>query len=485
MFYIFEMANNHMGDINHAKMIIDQFSQIAQDYGINAGIKFQFRQLSSFIHKDFINSDLKYVKRFKETKLSKKEFAELSDYVRLKGLKTVATPFDNKSIKWLSDLDIEVVKVASCSIDDWLLLKDICEINKKIIISTGGASLKTLKKVYNIFKSKNRDFAFLHCVGEYPTMTSHANLSKINILKQEFPDIEIGFSTHESPRDKSMVLYAMAMGCSIIEKHVGFAADLNAYSCCPDDIRSLLAEISIFEAAYRGKSDEEVKTLKKLKRGLYAKRDIKKGEILRENDIYLSMPIQEDQMDASMVYECLGKITLVNIKSDSKLVESFFKSYSHNTIIDRIKRETRELLDSANVALSEKDQVELSCHYGIENFFDVGVLIVSKINREYCKKIIVVLGGQSHPSHRHLRKEESFELLFGDCDLQKDGTMISMRRGLPILIPRGVNHSFKSNEGCVIEEVSTTHYTDDSIYADFNINKLDISDRKININFYA
>ena len=74
--YILEMANNHMGSVSHAKKIIDRFAHIVHKHNLNAAIKLQFRQLDSFIHKDFIESDLKYVKRFKETRLSKAEFKE-------------------------------------------------------------------------------------------------------------------------------------------------------------------------------------------------------------------------------------------------------------------------------------------------------------------------------------------------------------------------------------------------------------------------
>ncbi len=488
MFYIFEMANNHMGSVAHGKLIIDRFSEIARRYGIDAGMKFQFRQLGTFIHKDFIDSDLKYVKRFKETELSKDQFRELIDYTKEKGLKTVATPFDNESIPWLEDLDVEIVKVASCSVDDWLLLKDICEINKKIIISTGGADMATLHKVYNIFKSRDRDFAFMHCVGEYPTKSKHANLNRINILRQEFPDIQIGFSTHERNGwgKLTLVPYAIAMGCSIIEKHVGVAHEdirLNDYSCSPGEMDTILQRVKIYSNCCNTPSDTEKETLNGLKRGIYAKRDLKSGEIIGEDDIYLAMPVIDNQMNGSMLYDCIGKELLNDVNKDFELcIEDCIANFN-NVIISEIKMKALDILDQANLSISRDDEIEISCHYGIDNFFKAGVLIMSRINREYCKKILIVFSGQSHPSHKHFKKEESFELLYGDCELVVSGVKHQMVKGEPILIPRNAEHSFSSMDGCVIEEVSTTHYVGDSIYNDFNINKLDILERKININF--
>jgi len=165
VFYVFEMANNHQGSVEHAKRIIDEFAALAKEEKIKAAIKLQFRQLDTFVHKDFRESDLKFVKRFNSTRLSKEEFQTIIQYIHEKGLISMATPFDNESLQWLDDLDVSIVKVASCSVDDWPLLRDICQINKKIIISTGGATFDELEKVYELFKFHKRDFAFMHCVG--------------------------------------------------------------------------------------------------------------------------------------------------------------------------------------------------------------------------------------------------------------------------------------------------------------------------------
>ena len=222
MFYIFEMANNHMGSVDHAKKIIDDFSEMSARKNLNAGIKLQFRNLDTFIHPDYQErNDLKYVKRFNETRLSKEQFKEIIDYIHDSGIKSVSTPFDNESLYMFDELNVEVLKIASCSVDDWPLLREVCKINRKIIISTGGATIKHLRKVYDLFKKKGRDFAFLHCIAEYPTPIENAFLGRIKKLKEEFPDIEIGYSTHEGPEQKSVSPYAESMCATIVEKHIG------------------------------------------------------------------------------------------------------------------------------------------------------------------------------------------------------------------------------------------------------------------------
>lgn len=489
MLYTFEMANNHMGSVSHAKKIIDEFAELARRYDLTAAIKLQFRQLKTFIHKDYHESDLKYVKRFKETELTKEQFVEIVNHIRVSSMKTMATPFDNESLEWLSTLDIDIIKIASCSIDDWPLLEEVSKINKKIIISTAGAHFDVLKKVYGLFKRNKRQFAFMHCVGEYPTPPENANLNRIKLLQQAFPDIEIGFSTHESPLVESVTPYAVAMGCTIIEKHVGLPTEnvtLNAYSCTSGYMENLIKTLGALEVVTNTNTPYyerigELETLKKLKRGAYARRGLEAGHILEPNDIYYAMPVKDGQLDASNFHDMVGGILCNDVSRDEEILREDIASHEKEALIEEIKTKVKQLLNQANITITPMDKAQLSAHYGLEKFYQVGCAIVDKINREYCKKIIVVLPGQSHPAHHHIKKEETFELLTGDCTLNMNGTDVELRQGVPKIIFRKVQHSFKSNNGCVVEEISTTHLLNDSKYEDLSINKLDLAERKIKV----
>lgn len=483
MFYIFEMANNHQGSVDHAKKIIDDFADLAKRKNINAGIKLQFRNLDTFIHQDYKNSDLKYVKRFNDTKLSKEQFSEIIDYIHSKGITSVSTPFDNESLPLFNDLGVGVLKIASCSVDDWPLLEEASKINRKIIISTGGATIKHLKKVYKLFKDRGRDFSFLHCIAEYPTPIKNAFLNRIKKLKEEFPDIEIGYSTHESPNERSVSPYTVAMGATIIEKHIGKTTDtikLNDYSCTVEQMETVIDEIQLFESAAKGRFTKS-KALESLKRGVYFNISLDSGFPIKESDLYYAMPLQEGCLSVADINNIIGKKLNKSLdKHDPVRIEDLVDGEREKTI-KNLKDEFNTILTSAGVTVTDKDDVELSCHFGLEKFYDTGALIISKINRSYCKKIIAMLPNQSHPTHRHLQKEECFELLKGDCILTLNGYDIQLEKGKPILINRKVDHSFKTKNGCVIEEVSTKHIKGDSIYEDLNINKLTVDERKISI----
>jgi len=102
----------------------------------------------------------------------------------------------------------------------------------------------------------------------------------------------------------------------------------------------------------------------------------------------------------------------------------------------------------------------------MEHFKEFGLVMITVVNREYCKKLIVMLPGQTHPEQYHKQKEETFVILHGSMTLWLDGEQREANRGDVITVQRGVRHKFYSREGVVFEEISSTHYTNDSIYTD-------------------
>ena len=148
------------------------------------------------------------------------------------------------------------------------------------------------------------------------------------------------------------------------------------------------------------------------------------------------------------------------------------------SVLKNAVHEVKALLNEASVELNSDFQLEFSHHYGMENFREVGALIINCINREYCKKIIVQLPGQKHPVHYHKRKEETFQILHGVLETEVDGRRRTLHPGETALVQPGVWHRFWTDTGCVFEEVSTTHYNNDSVYNDRRINEIQREQRK-------
>ena len=143
-----------------------------------------------------------------------------------------------------------------------------------------------------------------------------------------------------------------------------------------------------------------------------------------------------------------------------------------------IIHDVKGMLYEARIAVGNEFELELSHHYGLEHFRNYGATIINVINREYCKKLIIILPGQKHPMHYHKVKEESFQVLYGTLSLTLDGKEMEVKSGQVITVERGVPHAFTSKEGCIFEEVSTTHVKNDSFYEDESIARLDVMERK-------
>ncbi|MDL2207713.1 cupin domain-containing protein, partial [Desulfovibrio sp. OttesenSCG-928-M16] len=97
-------------------------------------------------------------------------------------------------------------------------------------------------------------------------------------------------------------------------------------------------------------------------------------------------------------------------------------------------------------------------------FAEVGLTLIDCVNREYCKKLLVLLPGQSHPAHHHVHKEETFIVLHGDLTVTSNDKARTIRKGDTMTMERLTPHSFHSEQGCVFEEISTTNCSDDSYY---------------------
>ena len=184
---ILEMANNHMGDVEHGKNLIKEYAKICKNYtDIEFVFKLQYRNLDTFIHPKFKNRmDLKFIKRFNETRLSEDEFLELIECMRENDFKVMVTPFDNDSLPLLKKHNVDLVKIASASFNDWVLLEDIVKLDLPIIASTAAAAVEVIDDVVSFFKHRNKNFMLMHCIGEYPTKKEHMNLNQIDFLKKD------------------------------------------------------------------------------------------------------------------------------------------------------------------------------------------------------------------------------------------------------------------------------------------------------------
>ena len=147
------------------------------------------------------------------------------------------------------------------------------------------------------------------------------------------------------------------------------------------------------------------------------------------------------------------------------------KVTSRNTreLIQKIVSDVKSLIRKSKVQVPGQCELEISHHYGLEKFRESGLTAITVVNREYCKRLMVVLPGQKHPEQWHNLKDETYHILYGDVTVELDGRQSIHKSNDVITISHGVRHSFWTLHGAIIEEVSSSYSVDDSFYTDEQI----------------
>lgn len=484
--FIFEMANNHQGSLEHGLRIIQEMSEIARRHQVNAAVKLQYRDLDTMIHPAYkTRQDVKHIPRFLETRLADDQNRALVTAIHDQGMTCVITPFDERSVARAVDHGVDVLKVASCSALDWPLLNEIIEAEKPVIVSTGGIGLHDIDRVVTFFSHRDVPLAILHCIGVYPAPAEQLSMNFISKMKGRYRGIPVGYSGHENPDNVDAVMVAASKGAVIFERHVGCESDtikLNAYSSTPEQVDRWVA------AALRARAMEgsvgvkpvlpnETASLRTLMRGVYAAQPIPKGKKIDPDDVYFAMPCTE----ASMTSGEFGQYRATFVASRDYAVNDPVKEVSPTDYISKVRsivHDAKGMLYEAQIELGRDITIELSHHFGIDSFRQYGAVLASVVNRSYCKKVILVFPGQQHPSHYHRKKEETFQVLWGELEVDLEGVTSILHPGDKMLVEPGQAHAFRSKTGVIFEEVSTTYERDDSVYVDPAINGMDPMERK-------
>ena len=479
--FVLEMANNHMGDVEHGIDVIRAFAKVCSKYPFKFAFKLQYRDLDTFIHPDSKGrDDIKYVKRFSETRLSRRDFDRLVEEIRNTGFLTMSTPFDEPSVALIEDQRLDVIKIASCSFGDWPLLERVVATDKPIIASTAGASVDMIDRVVSFLSHRRKDFAILHCVGEYPTPVDKFHLSQIDYLKHRYPDVRIGFSTHEPSADTDIVKLAIAKGADLFEKHIGVPTSkyaLNNYSTSPDQLDAWLAAAEYaMTVCGEGKTrlppnDAETAGLRSLRRGVFARRAIPGGTVLKSGDVFFAFPPRDSQFTANDWSKYSRFVAREDIPANAPIgVDNTAHGDTRERVWNIVQR-VKSLLADSRITFPGSVQLEISHHYGIDRFDEFGLTMLTVVNREYCKKLLVSLPGQCHPEQYHEKKEETFHVLYGEVHMELNGKLRILRPGDVLTIEPHVRHAFRSPTGAVVEEISSTHHTNDSYYTDGAIDR--------------
>ena len=322
-YVIAEIGHNHQGNMDTCKAMF----RAAVDAGADA-VKLQKRDNRALFTPEMYdspyNSENAYAPTYGEHRemleFDKDQYAELAAYAKELGILFFSTAFDRPSADLLESIDMPAYKIASGDIANTPLLKHVASFGKPIIVSTGGATMQDARRAYDAIMPINTNLCIMQCTSGYPPPFEQLNLKVIETFMQTFPDIVIGFSSHDS--GVAMPLVGYMLGARVFEKHFtlnrAWKGTDQAFSLEPAGLKRVVRDLQRTAIALgtgeKTPYESETKPLNKMVKRMVAVRDLPAGHVLTEADIDFRIPVESkitpNALQPFWVYEFLGK-TLV------------------------------------------------------------------------------------------------------------------------------------------------------------------------------
>ena len=226
-------------------------AKAAKDAGADA-VKFQTHHVEDEqLDRDVVSPHFKGSDRYswvtRNTKATPFEnfWKPLKAYCDGMGIVFHSTPMSRGAAKILNNLGVELWKVGSGDILDFVMLDYLASTGKPIIMSSGMSTVEELDQSVDFLKRRNAPLILLHCVSQYPCPAEELNLSTIEFLRNRYGGIPVGFSDHSIGFDSAIA--AVALGARVVEKHFSFGRGLygadHKVSMTPDEMKAMVAGI--------------------------------------------------------------------------------------------------------------------------------------------------------------------------------------------------------------------------------------------------
>ena len=293
-YIIAEMSANHNGNMETALRIIEKAKQAGAD-----ALKIQTYRADTITLKsdlpDFQIEDGLWAGRslydlYEWAHTPWEWHAPLFDHARKLGITIFSSPFDRSAVDLLEDLNAPAYKIASFEAVDIGLIKYVASTGKPMIISTGMANLDEIQEAIDAaYDGGCTELALLHCVSGYPAPAADYNLRTLTDMVKRF-GLVTGLSDHTL--DNTTAIASVALGASIIEKHVTLDRDGggpdDSFSLEPDDLAHLCSGAEIaWESLGRvdyGRKSSELGNVK-FRRSIYVVEDIPAGGVISRQNI--------------------------------------------------------------------------------------------------------------------------------------------------------------------------------------------------------
>ena len=299
---IAEAGVNHNGSYELAIKMVDEAKRAGADY-----VKFQTAKpelvISTFApkaeyQKVTTGAAESQLEMCKAIHLPLTDYKPLKEYCDKVGIGFMSTPFDLVSIDVLESLDMDYYKIPSGEITNLPYLRKIASKHRPVILSTGMCEVEEVEAALQVLEQggvKRSDIIVLHCNTEYPTPMADVNLRAMDDLRRSL-GVEVGYSDHT--KGIEVPIAAVALGATVIEKHFTLDKTMEGpdhkASLEPDELKAMVDAIRNIEQAlgdgHKHVSPSERKNMDIARKSIVAARDIRKGEVLTEENITTKRP---------------------------------------------------------------------------------------------------------------------------------------------------------------------------------------------------
>lgn len=332
-YFIADIAANHDGDLERAKMLI----RLAKQAGADAA-KFQHFQAPKIVSDygfSHMNSKVSHQARWKKSVTEVYAAASLpQDWTPILkeecdkvGIDFFTSPYDYDSIEHV-DPYIPAYKVGSGEIDWIETLEHMASKGKPMIIATGASTIGEVQRAVHAILRLNPQLCVMQCNTNYtasPENYDHINLNVLKTYATMFPNVVLGLSDHT--HGNATVLGAVALGARMIERHFTDDNDREGpdhkFALNPDAWAHMVEETRLLERAL-GVADKfitanEQETAIVQRRCLRAARDIKAGEVLTREMIDVLRPATPGAIKPDQIQNVIGTKALVDMPKGKEL----------------------------------------------------------------------------------------------------------------------------------------------------------------------
>ena len=186
----------------------------------------------------------------------------------------------------------------------------------------------------------------------------------------------------------------------------------------------------------------ENSALRPLKEGVYVKEEAQKQKAFESKDVFFAIPNLDNQLLANDLSKFSSIKFLKNIEINEPILYEDIEIDNKRDYIEKLRDKVKHDFMSNKIVIPHGKDLEISHHYGIENFEKYGTCMCTLVNNDYCKKIIYQLPNQTNPEHYHKVKEETFILIKGDLVVNVDNNISNLTKGDMLTIYPYQKHSF-------------------------------------------